>query len=362
MEGYPFVSAFVDRHGTTRFRFRRGAISIYLPKAPGDPQFEEHYRAAVEGRKPRLAVVKRHPKSIIPESFGDGWRLVLQSPEWKSLDASTQLKNERLAKIFLDGKIDEASPVLWRDVPVSAMRRKHIRMILAQHGDTPHKAKHMLTAIRRIFSEALDQDWIEFDPSLKIKWRPEYGGWRAWTIEERNKFEARWPNGSTPRAAYAMALWLGNRRSDVATQLWSDIDFERKRVTVRQEKGRRLRSKVLRLLLLPMLEDAIVGLPRRAETVLTTEYGKPFSEKSLTGMMAHWTAAAGIGPGCTFHGLRKTLGKYLAEEGATAKQAAGILGHDDLDHVELYSREAEQERLAVDGMERLLSKHGGGRV
>lgn len=78
--------------------------------------------------------------------------------------------------------------------------------------------------------------------------------------------------------------------------------------------------------------------------MITTEYGKPFSDKSLTGMMAHWTQMAGMKPGATFHGLRKTLGKYLAEEGATAKQAAGILGHDDLDHVALYSKDAEQER------------------
>ena len=147
---------------------------------------------------------------------------------------------------------------------------------------------------------------------------------------------------------------MGERRGDVAAQRWADVDLEARRITVRQIKG----GKVLRLLMLPMLSDALRDLPRRAETVFSTEYGKPFSEKSLTGMMAHWTKQAGLGPGCTFHGLRKTLGKYLAEEGATAKQSAGILGHDDLDHVELYSREAEQERLAVDGLERLVKRYG----
>lgn len=32
-------------------------------------------------------------------------------------------------------------------------------------------------------------------------------------------------------------------------------------------------------------------------------------------------------------------GEVLAKEGATPKQSAGILGHDDLDHVELYSKD-----------------------
>lgn len=34
-------------------------------------------------------------------------------------------------------------------------------------------------------------------------------------------------------------------------------------------------------------------------------YGKPFSEKSLTGMIRHWTLQAGIPEGYTLHGLRR---------------------------------------------------------
>lgn len=352
MEGYPYVSSFQDRHETTRYRFRKGNKSIYLPGKPGDDEFEEAYRAAVEGREPRSASAVKHPKGVVPKSFADAWRLVQKSAEWKALDVSTKDKNEKLTELFLNAEI--APGERWRDMPVDHLRRRHIRGILSDHSATPHKAKHMLTAIRKMIGEALDQDWIEHDPSHKMRWRPEYTGWRAWTAEERAAFEGRWPNGTTPRAAYALALWAGNRRSDVAAQKWSDIDFKGDRITVRQIKG----GKVLRLLMLPMLRDALIQLSRQSECVLTTAYGKPYSEKSLTGMMAHWTHLADMKPGCTFHGLRKTLGKYLAEEGATAKQSAGILGHDDLDHVELYSREAEQERLAVDGLSLLVKRYG----
>ena len=351
MEGYPFVTEAPDRHGVLRYRFRRAGKSLYLPKGPRHPEFEEAYQAAIEGREPRRAVILNHPGKVVPGSFADGWRLVQKSAEWKAFDPATKLKNERLTEGFLKTPVVVGGPT-WRDMPMSDLRRRHLRAILADNSETPHKAKHLLTAIRRLIGEALDQDWMEFDPSAKMNWRPEYTGWRAWTQAERMQFEARWPNGTIPRAAYALALWTGARRGDVARQLWSDVDLAASRVTARQEKT----GKVLRLLLLPALRDALEPLPRRADTVITTEYGKPFSEKSLTGMMAHWTKLADMGPGCTFHGLRKTLGKYLAEEGATAKQSAGILGHDDLDHVELYSRDAEQERLAVDGMSRLLNR------
>lgn len=352
MEGYPYVSPFEDRHGTVRYRFRRAGKSIYLPESPGHPAYEEAYSAAVEGREPRQAEVIAHPKAISPKSFADAWRLVQKGIEWRNLDEATKYKNERLTNEFLNSKVAEDSPTIWAKIPVSDLRRRHVKLILKEYGETPHKAKHILTAVRRLITEAMDQDWIEYDPSLKIGWRPEYTGWRAWTEKERATFEKRWQNGTMPRATYALALWTGNRRGDVASQLWSDVDFDADRITVRQAKT----GKVLRLLMLPMLKDALLSLPRRTDTVISNAYGNSFSEKSLTGMMAHWTTMAEMGPGCTLHGLRKTLGKYLAEEGATSKQSAGILGHDDLDHVELYSKDAEQERLAVDGMAKLLKR------
>lgn len=355
MEDYPYAKPFTDRHGHARWRFRHKGKDKYLPGEPGTPDFDEAYRAAVEGRAPRKAKVHLHPGSSGPGTFKAAWQLVERSPEWKALDPATVAKNSKLAHDFLDLKVSPDFPETWGSMKVEDLRRRHIRSILADFSETPHKAKHLLTAIRKMLGEALDQDWIEHDPTHKLKWRPTYGGWRAWTMAERQQFERRWAIGTMPRAAYALALWTGERRSEVATQLWSDVDFVAERITVRQVKGD---GKILRLLMLPMLADAIRDLPRRAETVVTTEYGKAFSEKSLTGMMAHWTKLAGMKPGCTFHGLRKTLGKYLAEEGATAKQSAGILGHDDLDHVELYSREAEQEKLATDGLALLVKRYG----
>ena len=47
----------------------------------------------------------------------------------------------------------------------------------------------------------------------------------------------------------------------------------------------------------------------------------------------------------------------LAEAGATTRELRAILGHDDIAHAELYSREAEQRRLASEGM-RNLTKLG----
>jgi hypothetical protein len=45
------------------------------------------------------------------------------------------------------------------------------------------------------------------------------------------------------------------------------------------------------------------------------------------------------------HGLRKILGKMLAESGATTREIMSIFGHDSIAHAELYRSEVEQKSL-----------------
>lgn len=105
-----------------------------------------------------------------------------------------------------------------------------------------------------------------------------------------------------------------------------------------------------------MLAEILAATDRTAATVLVTAYGEPFSPKSLTGRMADWTKSAGLEKGFTLHGLRKTLGKMLAEGGASTRQIMETLEQEDIEHTELYSREAKQARLATDGMDSCLFK------
>jgi integrase len=98
---------------------------------------------------------------------------------------------------------------------------------------------------------------------------------------------------------------------------------------------------------------------RKGEYVVLTQWGKPFSVKALGMRMQGWTRAAGLAPGHTMHGLRKTLGKLLAENCATTREIMAVLGHDCIQHAELYTREAEQRRLAAEGMKKLTAIQGG---
>lgn len=361
MDKLPGLGSYKDRFGNTRWRYRSKGRTVALPCGPGEIGFEEAYAAALEGREPRKAEVIRHPGAALPETLGAAWRAVKSSAEWKALGDLAKANNSRIAELFLASPVVDGSAELWRDMRVADLKRRHIKGLLAARADTPHAAKNLLTTIRKMILAALDEEWIETDPSFRIKWRPEYKGFRAWTTAEMAGFEKRWAVGTTPRLVYSLALWLGNRRSDVVGLRWDQRVTKRVMVAgvARQVDGFQLAQKKtgkqLFLPVTPMLADVLVATNREGPTVVVTAYGEPFSAKSITGRMKDWAHAAGLAPSCTLHGLRKTLGKLLAEGGASTWQLMDVLGHDDMEHSELYSREANQILLATEGMDRVVA-------
>jgi hypothetical protein len=144
MSDYPYAKPFKDRHGHTRWRFRHKGKDKYLPGEPGSPEFHEAYTAVLEGRKPRVAKIHRFPNSVEPRSFEAAWRLVLKSPEWRALEAATVTQNTRLAQEFLALRVDPNSPETWGQMQVSDLRRRHVRALLSDFSETPHKVKRWM--------------------------------------------------------------------------------------------------------------------------------------------------------------------------------------------------------------------------
>jgi hypothetical protein len=223
-----------------------------------------------------------------------------------------------------------------------------VKVVLAQWAHTPHAAKNLLVLIRKMMEQALDDQWIETDPTYGVRWNPKVAGHRAWTFDELMLFEKRWPVGTTPRLAYALALWLGNRRGDIATLTPGSL----RGLVVDITQGKT--GHTLQLPIVPMLNEVLLVTDMSGPTVLKNIHGKPFSEKSLTGRMRHWTRAAGLPSGCRLHGLRKTLGGMTADAQATARESMSILSHVTSHEFENYSKSANQKRLAASGMAKVV--------
>jgi site-specific recombinase XerC len=365
-DDFPGAGSYEDRHGKTRWRFRSGKRTVQLPGNPAEsPAFEAAYLAAVENRPaPKSAEIIPLPTAENPQSFKAAWRLLrTEDPEWKALGPDIKGAQTRIIERFLTTEVVVGEGVTFGQVEVAFMRRKHVKALLARRSEKAvdketervlggkHAAAHLLRVIRKLVGVALDQEWIENDPTYRVKYRPAYGGWKAWPDEMLDKFEARWPIGTTPRLVYSLALYFGHRRSDVSKVKPSDLEAASHNV-VQQKTG-----KALTLPIHPNLADVlrVINDLHLREFVVMTAWGKPFSPKGLTVRMRHWTKAAGMPPGYSLHGLRKTLGKQLAQHRATTRELMEVLGHDNIEHAELYSREAEQRLMAESAMEKLMN-------
>jgi integrase len=334
----PYIGSYKDRHGKERWRFRRGKVTRSLPGHPGEERFERAYHDFLNGRTVRASIV-RHPNHALPRTLKAAWRLATarDNMDWQQLGQSSRDQYIDRAERFL--AMEMAPGIPYADGLVSDLKRRHVKALLGSMADRPHAGSDVLVVLRKMITVALDHEWIEVDPTHRLGYRPEIKGHRAWTDDERAKFEAHWPLGTMPRTIYASTLYSGQRRSDVVRFKWTDFDGDRMPLT-QQKTGKRLVLPVL-----PAWREALDAAPRHGEYVIGTIHGGQRSLKGLTVDFQDWTEAAGL-KGCTLHGLRKTLGKIIVETGGTTRELMGALGHETLAHAELYSRDAEQEALA----------------
>jgi integrase len=92
------------------------------------------------------------------------------------------------------------------------------------------------------------------------------------------------------------------------------------------------------------LQKALAATPRKHITVINTEYGKPYTVDGFSRFMRDAISAAGLPLECQPHGLRKTLGRLMADAGCTAHEIMASLGHTTLAEAERYTREADRRR------------------
>jgi integrase len=225
---------------------------------------------------------------------------------------------------------------------VSGLTRERIEAMLQPYSDRPGTILSILKMLRILIRHAMSLDdrnplKLHRDPSAGIK-RPKTKEIRAWTDAELAAYEARWPIGTKQRTAYALMLYAGTARVDVHRMTWrqvdaAGVDYVRNKTGVGVDLG--LHSE---------LQSALCAAPRDHVTIINTEYGRPFSVNGFSQFMRSAITEAGLPLDCKPHGLRKTLGRRMADAGCSAHEIMAALGHTTLAEAERYTREADRRR------------------
>jgi enterobacteria phage integrase len=313
----------VKGHTYLSFRIGKGP-RLRLPSDPTSQAFRNAYAAALASYE-IVPTVKRDTA----DSFGALIESYLRSGAFTGLaDMSKPGYMSRLTTMREE----------HGHRSVAGLTRERIEKgFLAPLADRPAAQLDTLKKLRILIRHAIDKRQLSNDPSLGIK-RPKTKEVRAWTDAEMSAFERRWPIGTKQRTAYALMLNAGTARVDVHRITWAQIDHESVDYT-------RHKSKVaVQIGIAAALRAALDSAPREHVTVINTEFGKPFTIDGFSGFMRDAMRAAGLPLDCKPHGLRKTLGRLLADAGASAHDIMAALGHTTLAQAEKYTREADRRR------------------
>ena len=184
--------------------------------------------------------------------------------------------------------------------PVDRLERKHMKAMLDARSNTLAEANKFLKYVRRLMAFAVENELLVANPCMGIKPLKIAGdGYHAWTDAEIARFLAQHSAGSMARLAMLLALYTGQRRSDVVRMGWADI--EDGFIKVKREKTKAH----LGIPIAAALAEALKDIPKDRATFLVTSHGTPFTGAGMGNWFRARCDEAKL-PHCAMHGLSKT--------------------------------------------------------
>lgn len=332
----PYLFHDRDRHGNVRWyvRLPPERRKVRIRAELGSEAFHNAYWAIRNGQAPEPAAKRVCAR---PGSFRWLAEAYLASPDFKALDRHYTQRERRRVLDPLVEQIGDKPAVIEPRVIREAARSKD-----------PAAAKKFMAALRAVYSYAIDAELVSTDPTAGIRARrPKSDGWHTWTLAECLQFEKAHPIGTMARTAYAVGIYLAARRSD-AVKLGRPME-RGDTVTYTQEKNRNRAPVRITQPIVPALREALNACQGKGLTWLETQYGRPFTIAGFGNRFHAWCIEADL-PHCSFHGLRKATAARMAEAGASSRQIMAVLGDKTLQQAEVYTRGADNARMAKDAL------------
>jgi integrase len=271
------------------------------------------------------------------------------SPEWRDLAQSTRSKHAIYLKNF------EQAHGLTKAASISRNDVIDLRNAIATTRGNG-AAMGFVRAVSVLFGWAVESRRIEHNPASRLK-ALKGGHLPAWSDAEADRATCELPEHL--RRAIVLARYTGQRRGDLCRLTWAAYDGKALRLVQEKTKAE------LVVPVHPALKSELDKWrsempPMPSRTILAKANGKPWSRpQRLTAQLAEALEKRGMRErdALNMHGLRKLAAAALAEAGCTMHEIASITGHKSLAMIELYTKSAEQKRLAETAMERLTNRH-----
>jgi integrase len=365
----PYLSREPDRHGNDRLYVRRHGKRIRLLLERHEEGFTKAYDTALDKLGTSHSKRSKGTALLAPvwpvNTFG--W-LATQYFASKGeggfldLDEDSRRAKRNLIELCLEMPHSDTDPDPMGNCPLkhlSAQKMKRIIEAADGKGARTNRRKHLSA----MCSGAIEQTpaLLPSNPVRDIKAgrAAKTSGFYTWMIPDVQQFLHYHRNQNTKRSrkailALGLLLFAGMRRQDMVTLgkqncRGAEPGVLGELIRYVPKKTMKLRRDVSQkpLLLRQILLDS--ADITRDMTFLVTECGKPFTENGFGNWFRARCDEAGLKQ-CTAHGLKKAGATIAAENGATTRQLMAMFDWDSPSMAEVYTRKAEQKRLAGEAM------------
>jgi len=226
----------------------------------------------------------------------------------------------------------------WGDREATSISRRDVLELLDDLVDrgNPIAANRVLAAIRKMFGWAVERDILPASPVINVK-APgkEVERERVLTDDELTRlWTAADKTGGVAGGFFKALILSGQRRDEVATMRWADLNMETKVWTLPREATKGDRSHEVPLA--PLMIEVLTALPRTGDYVFSSTRGeRPISGYSK--MKARIATLAGFDD-WRIHDLRRTAGTGMARCGIAVSTISRVLNHKEGGVTKIYNR------------------------
>ena len=214
---------------------------------------------------------------------------------------------------------------IWRDRPISEITKRDVLDVIEgiEARGSPGAAKRALVYLRKFFNWCAERDVITTPPTDRLRSpHPEIKRDRVLTeVELRYLLRALDDEQSLFSPLVQLLLLTGQRRTEVAGMLWSELQDLGGANPIWKIPGDRMKNKQAHLVpLSPAVLQVLLALPRTSDLVFSTTGTTPMSgfgklKSRLDARMDKFREADGLEPTphWTLHDLRRTMVTVMNE-------------------------------------------------